>query len=426
MCPDGLVYNLAVDDTHTYVADGFVVHNCHHAIAQSYRKVVSHFLGAPRCRVVGVTATPDRGDGSAMRAMFESVAYEYGIQQGIADGFLARIIQKRIDVDGLDLSTLKTNAGDFSESELEEVLTQEKHLHSVGEPTVRMAGTRPTIVFCASVAHAHSMAEVINRYAPATEHGQAAVALDGESDPQHRADVLRAFAQRRVQFLVNCALFLEGTDLPLTACVAMARPTKSRALYAQAVGRGTRIAEGKTDLLVLDFVGLSGKHKLISPTDILAGKDDDEEVLTIAKRISHTVPDPEEALAKARTEAADEKKRREVALRVKAKTKIFDTDPFSALGLAVPAAPDNKEEPTVVQLEKLKKYGVPITEGMTRAQCGAIIWEMHRRREAGLCTYKQARFLEKRGVKDAKKLTFDQATAEITRIATQQGWGRAS
>ena len=257
----------------SYAPDHFdlvVVDEAHHATAKSYRNIIDHFGGA---RVLGVTATPDRGDKQGLKAVFESAAYVYEIRDAIRDGWLVPIVQRQVIVESLDLSKVAVRAGDFADGELEDQLCQERALHEVAVPTLEQSGSRPTVVFTAGVAQARALAEVLNRYRDGS-----AVALSGETHPEERRKSVEAFKAGAVQYLVNCALFLEGFDAPLCACVAMARPTKSRALYAQAIGRGTRIlglsleesiANGKRDLLVLDFVGNSSTHSLVSVADVL-------------------------------------------------------------------------------------------------------------------------------------------------------------
>src|SRR5690606_38168609 len=224
------------------------------------REILSHFHDA---KVLGLTATPDRGDGVGLGAVFDVVAYEYGIRKAIDDGYLVNIVQKSIVCADLDLSDVKTVAGDLAQGELEQRLKLDAVLHQIAGPLVREAGNRPTIVFTAGVGQAHALVDVMAGYAPVGR----TVAIDGSTPAELRAERLDAFRRGDVQFLVNCAVLTEGFDAPETACVAMARPTKSRALYAQCVGRGTRLAPGKTDCLVLDFRGNAGRHRLVTPLD---------------------------------------------------------------------------------------------------------------------------------------------------------------
>lgn len=299
-----------------------VVDEAHHAPAASYRAVLGHFEAA---KVLGVTATPKRKDELALGQVFDQVAFDYGIGPAIEDGFLVPVSQQAVKVDGLDFSGVKKAvSGDLSESDLESILNVEKVLHAMAVPTLEVVGDRPALVFCASVAHAERMAEVLCRY----KRG-CARALSGATDKGTRRSVVADYQAGRVQILCNCSLFLEGFDAPHTACVVMGRPTNSLALYCQILGRATRPLEGVVDrlpegalpnaylgmlqacadnpdddsaaaaladwvadhgaqvaavrraaiaasdkpsCLVMDFVGNSGKHKLVSAADVLGGK----------------------------------------------------------------------------------------------------------------------------------------------------------
>src|SRR5262249_25782210 len=141
----------------------------------------------------------------------------------------------------------------------------------VARATTEAAGERKTLVFAATIQHAETLALALEQF---TDPARVLV-LSGEDKLGARREGLRRFAKGDVQFLVNCMLFTEGFDLPEIECVAMARPTKSRALYAQMIGRGTRTAAGKSDLLVIDFAGNSGRHTLINVLDVLGGADDE-------------------------------------------------------------------------------------------------------------------------------------------------------
>lgn len=228
-----------------------IVDESHHATATSYRAVLDHFVEA---RVVGVTATPDRADGTALGEVFQSVAYRYELRQAIADEWLAPIVARRIVVDSVDLSTIHTRAGDLAQNELAEVMVDEEALRGVVVPLLDLAQDRRTIVFGVDVDHAHKLAALINAYRPGS-----ARAVDGETDEATREQALVEFEVGQFQFLVNCALYTEGFDCPAVSCVAVVRPTKSRALYTQMVGRGTRLL-GRS----LDESRANGKHDCIA------------------------------------------------------------------------------------------------------------------------------------------------------------------
>lgn len=262
-----------------------ITDEAHHAVGNSYRAVYEAFPGAKH---LGVTATPKRADELALGQVFESVAYQYGIEPAVRDGWLVPVRQKVIQVDGLDFSRVRTLAGDFNESDLEKILTEEEPLHEVAASVSEIIGDRQALVFCVTVKHAEMLAAVLNRYRP-----RSTAFLSGATDKETRAETVGQYKAGRIQVLCNCALFLEGFDAPSTSVVVMARPTKSLVLYTQVLGRGTRtlpgvidpfaegtadqrrlaIAEsGKPDMLALDFVGNSGRHKIVTSYDVLGGK----------------------------------------------------------------------------------------------------------------------------------------------------------
>lgn len=380
--------------------DVIIIDEAHHATASTYRNVLDYFDCA---RVLGVTATPDRGDKEALGQVFESVAYTYEIRQAIQDGYLVDVKQKAVDVQGLDLSKVRTTRGDLNEGDLDKLLREEGHLHHVAEPVVELARDRKTLIFAVTVAHAHDLARVISGY------GVPAEALDGSADADKRKDTLDRYRRGEISVLVNCALFTEGFDLPAISCVAVARPTKSRALYTQMVGRGTRLSPetGKEDLLVLDFRGNAGKHSICSPIDILGGTitprvhDEAEKILEKepAKSLSEAVDEAEREIARREAEEIEREKRRR-AIRVETRKQVRDVDPFRVLGAATPEARGGGR-PNDFQLQTLNSLGFPATSKgweMDTSQAGELIEQLTERQRKGLCSFKQARLLRSYGL----------------------------
>lgn len=184
-----------------------VVDECHHATAATYKKVVGYFQALnPNLKVVGITATPNRADGTALGLMFESVAYQMSINDAVGDGWLVPVVQEYVVVDSLDFDGIKTKKNefgeaDFNQSQLEELLTQEETLHKMAVPTIEKVGDRPTLIFTATVRHAHELAAVLNRYKQ-----DSAAAVDGGTEKERRKEIVRDFAAGKVQFLCNCAV----------------------------------------------------------------------------------------------------------------------------------------------------------------------------------------------------------------------------
>lgn len=378
-----------------------VVDEAHHATAASYRTLLEHF----RCHVLGVTATPDRSDKVGLAEVFDSVAYDYDMLTAIHDGWLAPIrsflVQTRAD-----FSRARKVAGELSTRDVERELTKDLHLAEIATPILRERGERPAIVFAASVAHAHALARVLNELAGDASF---AAALDGSTLLDARAPVLQRFRRGEIKVLVNCALFTEGFDVPEIALVAIARPVLSRSFYAQMVGRGTRIAPGKLDLLVLDFVPGNCRHALVQAVDIY-GKDP-EEVLERARKIAareSAAGNPvllEEALELARQE--QEVQDADVAYQLRKR------DPFAAVGIDLDTYARRSrpgERATAQQLAYFKRAGLPTDSvaSLSSREAEALREELLERRAVGLCTPKQARQLVGHGV-DPRDLYFDEA-----------------
>lgn len=382
-----------------------VVDESHHATAKQYRTILDHFASA---KVLGVTATPDRLDGQALGQVFESVAYQYAIKDAIRDGFLVPIRSKRVRVEGLDLRKVRTTAGDLNQGDLAEVLTAEKNLHEVAAPLVELAGARKTVVFTANVAHAEALAEVINRYRP-----DAARWLSGKLSDEKRKAILAAYRRGEFQFLANCALLTEGWDEPAVSCVALTRPTKSRALYAQMIGRGTRLHPGKKDLLVLDFTGNAGKHRLITTADVLAGKRIDDELVERARQIAlESGVDDLEALEMAQASLFDDRNREHVT--AVARFIAEDINPFLPPDVAVDNNGDTRPA-TDKQLYALRKLGLKPPEHLTLGQAAGILDGLAQRHQRGLSTIKQIQFLRRHGYPAPEEPNRAEATRLIGR-----------
>ena len=279
-----------------------MVDEAHRAAADTYRRVFKYFSVNPKCCIVGVTATPDRLDKVGLGCVFNQTACNFNISWGIENGWLVEPKQKFVQIEGLDLTQVRTVGGDLDEKQLAKIVELEDNLHAMAKPIVDVANNDwQTIVFTASVAQAHRLAELIRDYW-VREFGdkdgdRIAVSLDGSLSPQDpkRRKIVSDFKKGDIQFLVNCGVATEGFDAPNVRVIAVGRPTKSRALYTQMIGRGTRPLSGvvdgwrtkhervaeiadsdKTHCVVLDFVGQSGRHHLVCTTDILAGKEPKE------------------------------------------------------------------------------------------------------------------------------------------------------
>lgn len=396
-----------------------IVDEAHHATAATYRRVIDYYRRNPALKVLGVTATPDRHDEEALGQVYETVAFDYEILRAIASGWLVPIQQQLVEVSGLDFSGVRTTAGDLNGADLARVMEEERNLHEIAGPTVEIVGNRRALVFAASVAHAERLCDILNRH----RDGSAGWVC-GKTDKDERRKTLAAFAAGKLQYVVNVGVLTEGFDDPGVEVVVMGRPTKSRALYAQMVGRATRplpglvdgvetpderraaiAASAKPTCLVVDFVGNSGRHKLMTSADILGGNVSDEAMeraLAKAKLAGGPV-DMAKALDGAQKEIEEERERaREAARRAHLKARAAwaakPVDPFDVFQLSPVKARgwDSGKSLTVKQRAILEKAGIdPVSVGYVGGR--QLLTEIFRRWDAGLCTYKQARVLRKHG-----------------------------
>ena len=288
-----------------------LIDEAHRSAAASYRRVIEYMRQNPDLVVVGVTATPDRLDGVGLGCVYEKVSCNLDMLWGVKNGWLVSPRQVIVTLERLDLSQIRTVGGDLDEKQLAKVVMEEENLHGMAKPIVDFAGKdKQSIVFAASVAHAQRLSELIRDYyirAHGPTDAPIAVSIDGSMNPQHpdRIRIVKEFKEGKIQFLCNCGVATEGFDAPNVRLVAIGRPTKSRAMYTQMIGRGTRPLVGVVDQLgmsvadrlaaiaasdkkhvdVLDFIGQSSRHKLVCTASILAG-DEPDDIVAAANRIS--------------------------------------------------------------------------------------------------------------------------------------------
>ena len=424
-----------------------VVDEAHHATSGTYRKVMEYFKEGG-CKILGVTATPDRADEEALGQVFDTVAYDYEIVQAIDDGWLVPVVQKMVNVSSLDLSACRTTAGDLNGADLAKVMEDEETLHGVAIASVETCGERRAIVFAATVKQAERLAEIFNRYKAGS-----ATWICGETNKDDRRKLLRDFAGGSYQFMVNVGVLTEGFDDSGVEVIVMARPTKSRALYAQMAGRGTRpadsIAAALSDMRtteerraaiansrkpfceILDFAGNSGRHKLVNAVDILGGKVSDEAVEMARKKIRESngpvnVQEVLKEMEETKREM-DERKAREAAMRDKIRAKAsfstVDVDPFDVFHIQPVKARgwDHAKTLSDKQRDILLRQGID-PDGMPYGQARQLLNEVFRRWNLKLSSFKQARILRKNGV--TAPMRHEEASRMIDAIAQRNGWRR--
>lgn len=230
-----------------------VVDEAHHATAPTYRRVLEHFgvfdAGTDKL-LVGFTATPKRGDGQGLHAVFERIVYTKTLPEMIEAGYLSPVAGYRVETE-VDLGRVKTRMGDYVVSQLaREVNTAARNALIVEVYQRHLAG-RKTLCFCVDVAHAEALAE---RFAAA---GIPAGAVTGALASESRHALLERFRTGELQVLTNCMVLTEGYDEPSVEGILLARPTRSSLLYTQMIGRGTRLHPGKDDVQVVDVVDVT-------------------------------------------------------------------------------------------------------------------------------------------------------------------------
>jgi len=446
------------------------VDEAHHWVRKNatYQVIMDRFPGA---KVIGLTATPDRSDERALGQSFDaSLEKVYDLPWGYENGWLVRVCVQMATVDGLDFRGIDRAAGDFKDgdgSPLSELMNQEGPLQGVAAATVEVAtartswhrsGTRPTLVFASGVDHACRLAEILNRRHAADGTGRAAVVYSQAKGmpamlPAERTGILNQFRNGYVSYLCNFGVLTEGTDLPDTAVVVLARPSKSRALVAQMVGRGARpktalvpelnaepdplarraliAMSEKPSVMVLDPIGVCGEHKLCSAIDVLAGWYDDDDVLASAKaaiRKKGGRADVNEELRQARLRKMAEEAHRRRNLIADAKVTLRAVDPFDMFDVAVGREPGwFKGKPaTEGQKAALVRLGIPDAEAgkLSFFRASKLLDELITRRKDGKCTAAQAAVLVKYG-HEVKELTFAEASALLDGLKAG-GWKKPS
>jgi len=248
--------------------DLMIIDEAHHATAPSYAAVIEElgfFRDAPDKLLVGVTATPKRGDGVGLRNIFQEIVFERSIHTMIRSGYLSPLKGKQVFTK-VELSKVGMSNGDFVISELSKIInTPERNSLIVENYTQYVLARKKALAFCVDVQHAKDLAQTFE------EKGIAAKAVYGSMTHEERTEALSSFANGKYSVLTNCQLLTEGFDEPGIDCVIMARPTHSTSLFTQMIGRGTRTFPLKKDCLILDFTDNATKHQLCTYKNALDG-----------------------------------------------------------------------------------------------------------------------------------------------------------
>lgn len=393
-----------------------IIDEAHHCISDSYQKVLNHFSSA---KILGVTATPDRGDMRNLGSYFESLSYEYTLPKAIKEGYLSPIKALTIPLK-IDMTGVGVQAGDFKASDISTAL--DPYLQGIAQEMEKYCKDKKTVVFLPLVKTSQKFRDLLNA------HGFRAAEVNGDS--QDRSEVLEAFDRGEYNVLCNSMLLTEGWDCPSVDCVVVLRPTKVRSLYCQMVGRGTRLSPGKDHLLLLDFLWHTERHELCHPASLIC---QDEEV---AKKMTEhieqagcsvdieeaektatedVVAQREEALAKQLEEMKRRKKKLVDPLQFEMSIQAEDLSGY------VPAFGWEMGPPSEKQKATLEKLGILPDQIENAGKAAKILDRLDKRKEEGLTTPKQIRFLEGRGFQHVGTWQFETARKLIDRIAAN-GW----
>lgn len=396
-----------------------IIDEAHHCISESYQKVLRHF---PDAEVLGVTATPDRGDMQNLGTVFESLAYEYTLPRAIKEGYLSPIKAVTIPLK-IDMSAVGVQAGDFKSGDIATAL--DPYLESIAEEMEKYCSDKKTVVFLPLVKTSQKFRDILNN------HGFRAAEVNGDS--KDRAEILEAFDKDQYNVLCNSMLLTEGWDCPSVDCIVVLRPTKVRSLYCQMVGRGTRLSPetNKDHLLLLDFLWHTERHELCHPASLICESAEVAQKMTEnMEKDAGCIMDIEEA---ERTASEDVVAQREEALAKqlsemkRRKKKLVDPLQFEMsiqaedLSGYVPAFGCEMAPPSDKQKQTLEKLGILPDAIENAGKASKILDRLDKRRREGLTTPKQIRFLESRGFQHVGTWQFEVAKNMIDRIAGN-GW----
>ena len=445
----------------------------HLSVAPGNKKIVRYFMdGNPNLKVLAVTATPQRLDKESLGQLYQTVAAERDICWAIDNGWLVPIDQQMVNVGTLDFSEVRTTAGDLNGADLAAVMEAESNVQSVVMATIEamfsMAPNtllkvpvrdwpdackafgsetpRRTIAFASSVKHAEMMSDILNRVKPGL-----CTWVCGETSKNDRPQIIEAFKAGEIPCIANVGVLVAGFDCPAVELIVNAAPTKSRTRYVQRIGRGTRplpgIVDGldtadarrtaianseKRSVLVIDFAGDSGRHKLVSVADVLGGKVSQAAVDRAVKKakeqgapvnMSELLEKSEEEIQAELLERKRAEEARKARLVAKASYTTTSINPFDVFQLQPVRERgwDAGKQLSERQRELLRRQNID-PDSMPYAQAKALMSELFRRWSSKLCTFKQAKLLQRHGYQ-TKDLTMKDATKLIDALA-KNNWKR--
>lgn len=399
-------------DEYTHI----VIDEAHHALAQTYLRVLDHF---PDARVLGVTATADRGDRRELGSLFETLAYEMPLRRAVAEGWLCPIAAATIP---LRLDVRHSGGGDYTAAECSHAI--EPYLSEIADALASRAALRKTVCFLPLIETSRRFRDLL------LQRGLEAREVNGESED--RAETLAWFHSAGPgAVLCNSMLLTEGWDEPSADCVCVLRPTRVRALYAQMVGRGTRLSEGKANLLLLDFLWMSERHDLCRPAHLVSDNPELQERIAeiMAEATTSGAADlfgEADAAEKTAVQEREEALRKELEAQRHKRERLVDPLQFTASAGIGDGTWDRRdlagERPVSdAQAKALENAGINPGGVGSYWEAARLLAAIHERRSAGLSTPKQIRLLERMGFRRVGEWPFEQARKMVDRIAAS-GW----
>lgn len=394
--------------------DLVIADEAHLSMAANWQKVLNYF-GEGGSWVLGITATPERGDGQKLMRYYEHIAAEIGLFDLINRGHLAPITVQvcplQIDCTKLTAATKGKDKGEFDGDQLEEAI--EPYLEAIIDEWQRHAGDRRTLIFHPSVKASQKFTAMLQARGIAAGH------VSGAS--KDRKEVLKDFEAGRFQVLNNAQLLTKGYDCPAISCVINLRPTKSRTQYLQMVGRGTRTCEGKTDLLLLDFLWQFQELGVMRPAALVAKGDEHEEAvakvmergkrLTLGEASEEAEREREQLIIRQLKRAAERGGRHSYDARVLGamlhQPELIDYEP---------RAKWEKLPMTTGQRRFLENNGIDTRSVKGLGHAAKIMHTLADRRNHGKATPKQVAALAVAEVPNAHQLTFSDAMQRLQEL----------
>lgn len=385
--------------------DLIVADEAHYSLADTWQTVLKYFTG----KILGVTATPHRGDHRNLGSFYDTCSAEVTLAGLIEMGYLSRIscIQTPVQI---DMSAVRTQMGDFNDSDLDRAVIPV--MDNIVKALLEWKD-RKILVFLPLIKTSQLFAATCRRC------GLNAIHIDGMSPD--RKEILKDYADNKIRMLCNANLLTHGYDQPDIDCVVILRPTQSQPLYCQMVGRGTRISPGKENLLLIDFLWLGTKHKLIRPAHLMATTEEEAEKLI--NKISLSIDEVDLLL---KQQEVQEEREATLAENIKKnenkKRRIIDpvawamADGFIEEGRFVPSFFWEGLPATEAQLKRLDAFGFNSDLIQNRGHASKVLGSVFSRIKNKMSTPKQIALLARFGVHKSHEMTFDQAHERLNKI----------